>query len=352
MGPAARPGGRFRGSPARGSLGGETLHTAARTAARRAAKETGESRGASSSRRSAFFAVVSAAIAALLALLLIPAARRPARLDSTLAVCAAVRDSPENVLEWVRYHHDRSIGVGKFYLMVTDDPDVSAMQKALEQYIDRSIVELYDLPYVNPRTVSQLQVKLYEKCLDSVRALHDFVGFWDVDEFVVRSNAAVPPFSQYLSEMMKSHGNTSMGGLALNWRIVGPSGHVTKPSSGGVLENYRMCTPWTYAENEEIKSVVRTAHAVRPLSDPHTFEYREGYHAVDCEMRPVDGGRHPAGVRDPPPKYALYHFVTKSREDYQEKMRRGSAMGNRKAWEYFDTIERLAIEPCVPVVAA
>jgi hypothetical protein len=111
---------------------------------------------------------------------------RPPR--TSLAVCAAVRDSPENVLEWVEYHHDRSNGVGvdKFYLMVTDDPDVEVLQRALETYIAGGLVELYSLPYVNPRTVPQLQVRLYRACLDSVRDLHDFVGFWDVDEFVVR----------------------------------------------------------------------------------------------------------------------------------------------------------------------
>ena len=258
---------------------------------------------------------------------------------SRLAVCAAVRDSPENVIEWVRYHHNRTIGVDKFYLMVTDDPDVELLRQALEPYISRSVVELYDLPYVNPRTISQLQVKLYAKCLDSVRDLHDYVGFWDVDEYIVLRDPSVEPFENFLGDedVMNS------GGVALNWRIVGPSGHDTRPASGGVLENYRMCTPWTYTENEEIKSVVRTEHALRPLSDPHTFEYKHGYHAIDPEKRPVWGGRNPEGARDP--RYGLYHFVTKSREEYREKMRRGSAMGNRKDWSYYDMLEAIQV-PC------
>jgi len=135
------------------------------------------------------------------------------------------------------------------------------------------------------------------------------------------------------------------GGVALNWRIVGPSGHDVRPSSGGILENYRSCThPTDYAENEEIKSVVRTAHAVRPMSDPHTFEYQEGYHAIDPEKRPVTGGRHPEGAKAP--RWRLYHFVTKSREEYRAKMRRGSAMGNRKDMGYFDTLVDVATMPC------
>jgi hypothetical protein len=260
---------------------------------------------------------------------------------SRLAVCVAVRDSPENVLDWVRYHHNASIvGVDKFYIMVTDDPDVHLLRHALRPFIEASVVELYDLPYVNPRTVPQLQVALYARCLDSVRDQHDYVGFWDVDEYIVPRDASVEPFREFLGgeEVMRS------GGVALNWRIVGPSGHATRPQSGGLLDNYRMCTPWSYAENEEIKSVVRTEHAVRPLSDPHTFEYKEGYHAVDPEGRVVTGGRNPAGARDP--RYMLYHFVTKSKEEYREKMRRGSAMGNRKDMSYYELLEQLAVVPC------
>lgn len=303
--------------------------------------------------RSALSIVISAALAAaIMRLLMTTVDSIKSRSSSvttlqiphpSLAVCVAVRDSPENVIEWINYHRAPAIGVEKFYLMVTDDPDVGVLRDALRPFIATSVVELYDLPYVNPRTVSQLQVNLYARCLDAVRDKHDFIGFWDVDEYIVPrpGDVSVPPFRAFLADqdVMNS------GGVALNWRIVGPSGHETKPTSGSVLENYRMCTPWDYAENEEIKSIVRTSHAVRPLSDPHTFEYEEGYHAIDPEKRHVQGGRNPEGAKDP--RYGLYHFVTKSREEYQEKMRRGSAMGNRKGMDYFEMLQRIARVECL-----
>lgn len=258
-----------------------------------------------------------------------------------VAVCAAVRDTPENVDEWVRYHHDE-IGVSTFYLMVTDDPYVNILEDALGPWIQRGVVELYPLPYVNPRTVPQMQVTLYEACLDEVRDQHDFIGFWDVDEFVTpvaaRNNGS--RFVTFLMDNMMD-----VGGLALNWRIVGPSGHMTKPD-GGILANYKLCTPWDYHENEEIKSIVNTKYAVKPLSDPHTFEYQEGYYAVDCLKQRVHGGRHPKGIDNNPPLYALYHYVTKSWDEYREKMRRGSAMGNRKTEAYFKHIQDIGQVPC------
>ena len=255
-----------------------------------------------------------------------------------LAVCAAVRDTPDNIVEWVQYHHN-IIGVSTFYLMVTDDPDVHIIEAALDPWIQRGIVELYPLPYVNPRTVPQLQVTLYEGCLEGVRDQHDFIGFWDVDEYVAPVATNGSSFVTFLMDEMMD-----VGGLALNWRIVGPSGHVTKPT-GGVLENYQLCTPWEYHENEEIKSVVNTKHVRKPLSDPHTFEYQPGYHAVDCLKQRVDGGRHPNGIKEPP-MYVLYHFVTKSWEEYREKMKRGSAMGNRKTEAYFRHIQDIGNVPC------
>ena len=101
------------------------------------------------------------------------------REDVSVAICAAVRDIPENVLEWVRYHS--FIGICKFYLMVTDDPEVANMETVLQSEIDIGLVELYSLPYVNPRTVSQLQVRLYGLCLESVRCVracvvHELLG--------------------------------------------------------------------------------------------------------------------------------------------------------------------------------
>ncbi len=53
--------------------------------------------------------------------------------------------------------------------MITDDPKVGYVKEVLQPFLEQGAVEIYSLPYVNPRTVQQLQVKLYSICLDSVR---------------------------------------------------------------------------------------------------------------------------------------------------------------------------------------
>ena len=285
---------------------------------------------------------------------------------ANVAVCAAVRERAEDILEWVSYH--KYIGISKFYLMITDDPKVGHVKEVLRAFWEQGTVEIYHLPYVNPRTVQQLQVRLYSICLESVRCVtsltvmsftkpknewktgnvlccredHDFLGFWDVDEFVMPNVNQITGQEANISIFLSNF--THFGGLALNWRIVGPSGHDLKPS-GGVLKNYNRCTPWSYKENEEIKSIVNTKYALKPTSDPHTFVFKDGYFAVDNNGRQVQGGVHSLGVESPP-RFALYHFVTKSKSEYEEKMKRGSAMGNRKTISYFNEIESAANVTC------
>ena len=86
---------------------------------------------------------------------------------SALAVCVAVRDDLNNTLEWVEYH--KGMGVDTFYMMVTDDPNFRELEEVLMPWIQKGTVHLFALPFVNPKTVSQLQIAIYSACLDSVR---------------------------------------------------------------------------------------------------------------------------------------------------------------------------------------
>lgn len=45
-------------------------------------------------------------------------------------------------------------------------------------------------------------------------------------------------------------------------------------------------------------------------------------------------------------RVVLNHYVTKSLEQYQQKMARGSGMGNRKSMEFYELTQALATENC------
>ena len=49
-------------------------------------------------------------------------------------------------------------------------------------------------------------------------------------------------------------------------------------------------------------------------------------------------------------RVVLNHYVTKSAEQYQQKMDRGSGMGNRKSIEFYDLTQQMATESCTYAV--
>jgi hypothetical protein len=49
-------------------------------------------------------------------------------------------------------------------------------------------------------------------------------------------------------------------------------------------------------------------------------------------------------------KIALFHYLTKSEQEYMHKMRRGSAAGNYKSPEFFYTINQYATDTCTAAI--
>jgi hypothetical protein len=84
-----------------------------------------------------------------------------------LAACAAARDAPAALREWVDFH--AALGVGKFYIVAADDPGAGALAAALDAHVAAGRVELFALPRASPATVPLLQVSLYAACLAAAR---------------------------------------------------------------------------------------------------------------------------------------------------------------------------------------
>ena len=66
---------------------------------------------------------------------------------------------------------------------------------------------------------------------------------------------------------------------------------------------------------------------IGPSENTHAFVYKEGYHAVN-----VHGKRVPSAWSDPPTAdvMVINHYLTKSKEDFQKKMKRGAGDGTFK----------------------
>lgn len=83
--------------------------------------------------------------------------------------------------------------------------------------------------------------------------------------------------------------------------------------------------------------------------DPHSFQYSAGSYAALTSGRRVDGPISDEFVDD---ALVLYHYITKSREEYVAKMRRGSGMGNHRQWNFFDEMNAKATDNCTDLLGS
>lgn len=156
------------------------------------------------------------------------------------------------------------------------------------------------------------------------------------DEFVVLKNASVTNLPTFLQQY------EGYGGLAINWRLFGSSGHITRPE-GSTLESYTRCNPEWSPVNVHVKTFVNTEFVVSSGGDPHHFIYVKDKYAVNEAFEPVFGALAPHISMQ---QVLIQHYVIKSWEDFRDKQLRGSGMGNHRPAHFWDEIEQEATEDC------
>jgi hypothetical protein len=115
---------------------------------------------------------------------------------------------------------------------------------------------------------------------------------------------------------------------------------------GNAMMSYSRCSPRNHSENRHVKSVVRPACTLESSTDPHHFFYRDSPECVPVSTRhePVPGPKSKAPVLE---RWALYHYAVKSVDDFQQKMLRGSGMGNIKTLAFLQYVDNFTTATCV-----
>jgi hypothetical protein len=182
------------------------------------------------------------------------------------------------------------------------------------------------------------QVALYDRCLARWGARHTFMAFIDTDEFIVLRDGT-PDIPTLLKDYM------AHGGVVINWEVFG-SGNLQLHPKGNAMMSYSRCSPRNHSENRHVKSVVRPACTLESSTDPHHFFYRDSPECVPVSTRhePVPGPKSKAPVLE---RWALYHYAVKSVDDFQQKMLRGSGMGNIKTLAFLQYVDNFTTATCV-----
>lgn len=231
------------------------------------------------------------------------------KFEYEIVYVAIAKNEGPYIREWIEYH--RQVGVQKF--LIYDNESTDQMRTLLEPYIQKGLV---DYTYFPGRAK---QLDAYYDALKKYRKRARYMGFFDLDEFVVpvEKKTLVDVIQEILNK------NPFAGGVAINWYVYGSAGHKTKPQ-GLVMENYLYRAKDDYRNNHCVKTVVNPRLTKGYIFDPHTPTYFCGYHSVTEKGMIVDGpwNEYPNNSYE---KIRINHYYCKSEEEGKIKFNRGLA---------------------------
>ena len=138
-----------------------------------------------------------------------------------VAVCAIFKNEAPYLKEWIEFNH--LVGVEHFYLYNNNSED--DYQSVLEEYVQSGLVTLIQFPY------EQAQMKCYKDCIDKYAGETKWLGFIDIDEFIV------PKSTNDIYGFLKPF-ETKRGAVKLNWQLFGTSGRMDRDIEGLVAEDF------------------------------------------------------------------------------------------------------------------
>ncbi len=234
-----------------------------------------------------------------------------------LAVVSIMKNEAPYVKEWLDYH--LLAGVEHFYIFDNESSD--NLKEILQPYVDAGIVTYIFYPG------KARQYEAYNEAIQSYKFFCRYIAFIDADEFIFPQNNK--GIVEITDEILEDKPNA--GGLAANIYYFGSNNLETADYSKGVLERFTRRAPIDWIPLISNKSLPGgTAHVstitnprkVHHFGNPHYAYYFEGFFAVNSE-----GGRVETYYNNPPlvDKIVMNHYSVKSKEEYLNKITRGTA---------------------------
>ncbi len=238
--------------------------------------------------------------------------RRPEKksnYDYNVSICAIFKNESPYLKEWIEFHN--LVGVEHFYLYNNNSND--NYKKVLKPYIDNGLVTLCDWPYENK------QMECYIRCIEQFSSETKWIGFIDIDEFVVPKS--VDCIYDFLKKFERKRGS-----VLIYWKLFGSSGLIERDMNGLVIEDFTLCWPkycdigkcfynTTFDFNPNSKHIVHLHH-----------DFWSNWKGID--LPPVNifdkicfRAKHSARTNSFP--IQINHYFTKSYEEYEMKKSKG-----------------------------
>ena len=237
-----------------------------------------------------------------------------------LAVCAIFKNEGKFFTEWLNYY--LLAGVDHFYLYNNFSDD--NYLEILQPYIDKGFVTLIDWP------VPFGQYQAYQDCVRNHSAESNWIGFFDLDEFVV------PIKTTDLKDVLKKYNKFPT--LPCFWKMFGSGGIMKDNADKLVTEQFVVC-----GDLRSYKSFLNTKFSnwiSLKSRSPHFFRFK--FFARVCP----NNCAYYSELSDKKInlEVQLNHYYSKSYEFfYKKKIAGGSTDKNVKySMQYFFDNERIA----------
>lgn len=238
-----------------------------------------------------------------------------------LAVSVSYKYDLANLIEFVEYH--RLVGVNKIYLCNNDSNPI-VTQRVLRNHIDSGFVEhIHSAPMFHQARNRQAEAHRHVLRL-ARRDKAKWLSMLDMDEFLY------PIKYDTVTEVLKDYEKCAV--LQISYACFGSSGCIRKQMLQTNSYINRAKDGWFW--NHLSKSIGRVER-IQDCSHHHYFTPVHPHMMMD-ENKKISDWVHP-------PKYnhlRINHYLSRSKEDYKEKMRRGNPIGEKRDWKWFAWADR------------
>ena len=219
------------------------------------------------------------------------------------------KDEAPYLREWLEYH--LMVGVDHFYLY--DNNSTDGYKSVIESYLNEGLVTLIHWPE------EHAQVKGYEDCIKRFQDQSDWIGFIDVDEFIV------PVAEESLVTFLDRF--SARPAVLVYWRFFGSGGLIHRDTRRLVIEDFVVASEKLYTKGKcffnsnydylfgsgKNKSMfhylwtVSGGKAVPPVDIFDHTTYRDWYPNRKARKIPIQ----------------INHYTLKSYEEHKEKDKKG-----------------------------
>jgi len=227
-----------------------------------------------------------------------------------IAFCAIIKDEARYLDEWLAYHY--LIGVEHFY--ITDDNSTDNIQEVLQKWIKKGLVTYLKIDE-SLRTNQKRQVISYLVYCDVLKNNWRYLGFLDIDEFLVPPNGNIKDFLKAIPEEIAS--------VYIRWVVFGFS-----ETSNGLLTG-RCLNHSNYFHNHG-KSIVNPRNiAINVQTNPHIFHPIQDGKILDFDFSPAQWSEDLSFFKDIPITKEnlnlphINHYFGKSKAEIEVKRKRG-----------------------------